>query len=117
MSEAAGVPAICRQAPGLPRHHVALGREPRGVDTGHKLVEEVWQSGMLDRLDKLTPEQRPEPPQSVHRRSRPLHPWKHRLRRDGPRPVSRSRDHNIQRKPLYSPESRPVRHEDLQEGS
>ena len=46
MSEAAGVAAFCRQAVGLPRHHVAAGREPRSPDTGYKLSQKVWRFSM-----------------------------------------------------------------------
>lgn len=41
MSEAAGISALCGQAPGLPGDHAAAGREPGGVDLGHKLAQKV----------------------------------------------------------------------------
>ncbi|KAJ8106504.1 hypothetical protein OPT61_g9491 [Boeremia exigua] len=111
----AGLAALRRQASGLPRHHAAAGREPGGADAGHQLAEEVSrQTAALSWT--LTPLQRPEPRQPVHRRPGPVHPGQHCLGRDGPRPVPRSRDHHRERKPLHPPESRPVRHADMQEG-
>jgi hypothetical protein len=41
MSQTTCFPAFCGQAIRLPRNYVALGRESRGFDTGHKLSQEV----------------------------------------------------------------------------
>ena len=53
MSEAAGIPALCGQAPGLPGYHAAAGREPGGPDAGDKLAAKVrW--NLRDRHIVLT---------------------------------------------------------------
>lgn len=46
MSEAAGIPALCRQATGLPGHHAVAGREPGGFDPGHELATKVRCDGL-----------------------------------------------------------------------
>ena len=50
MSQATGLPSLCRQASGLPRNHAAARREPRSPYPCHKLLVQVFDSLLLPSL-------------------------------------------------------------------